>query len=143
MKYLFLVFMVLPLMNWAQTTDFSQITGEYYKRDGGKVTITYADKEWDGEPTNKVTFETNGFFHRMMFSETESNRVGGRPVFIMEGIYILVELEPGVWAKISLTPSWSLDGNDRVAAVYAKKKDLLSKWTDQVINAQLVKFAQK
>jgi hypothetical protein len=143
MRILFFVMCALPFLTTAQTTDFHQLSGEYFTRSGSKAHLTYKDKNWDDEPISTISFETDGFFHSMDYSEEDANRVGGQAVFIMAGLYYLIELEPGVLAKINATPTWSLDGKDRIADVFARKKETLAKWTDEAINQQLVKFTKK
>lgn len=105
--------------------------------------MTYHNQDWDGEPASKINFEANNFFYSFLFSEEDSQKLGGLPVFKMEGMYYLIELDPGVMVQISATPTWNLNGTDRIAAVYSKKKELISKWTDDAINQQLVKLSKK
>jgi hypothetical protein len=142
MKRFLLLFLLLPFVTTAQSTDLKAISGEYYSKEG-KLTINYSDTDWNGEPESRVTFLVDGFFHSMNFSEADSERLGGTTVFLMEGLYYLVEIEPSVFAKITATPTWDLDGKDYVAAVYSRKKDRLSHWTDEAVNQRLLQLKVK
>lgn len=142
MKSTLILFLLFPVVFFAQTKDFHQFSGDYVARSGAKFTMTYSDQDWSGEPESKITFTANDFFHRFLFSDSDSQKLGGLPVFLMEGMYYLVEIEPGVLAHVYATPTWSLNGSDRIADVYAKKKELLSKWTDEAVNQQLVKLSK-